>query len=298
MAYQRYDGVHNGAIQNFVDKKFPTCPFCGESPHWLLDCHNGNIITAICMCEKCNGKLYLENRGFHMENVVQVVDVGDKNVNNLALNASYNIQVLQSIADKNKVCNTTATEGAISTGSTSTATNSSKTLKNVLTFAGFVLIALALIWLIASIPSWINSKSNSIQNGVVYIGETVKNSNGINFTVVSVENTQDIGYNERTENNYMIITIRISNNGSETWKQNPNNCILIKNGTTFEYNSNTYLLENGMSSFDEINPGITKTLRILFETPTKSTEEEYSVKLKGYSMFKDDSVTILLKNRV
>jgi len=41
-----------------------------------------------------------------------------------------------------------------------------------------------------------------------------------------------------------------------------------------------------------------KTMHIFFETPTKLTEEEYSVKLQDYSMFKDDSVAILLKNRI
>lgn len=142
-----------------------------------------------------------------------------------------------------------------------------------------------------------DNNANSNSNKTVYIGETVKNKKGVEFTVVSVQNTQKIGYSGTTENNFIVVTVRISNNGSETWEQNPINCKLIKDGASYDYSTKTYLLDNNMSSMTEINPGITKTMSIAFETPTKSTEESYSIKLSGYSLWTDDSVTILLKER-
>ena len=110
------------------------------------------------------------------------------------------------------------------------------------------------------------------------------------------KHTQKIGYTA-TENNFIIVTIKISNNGKESWEQNPNNCVLILDGAEYEYSSATYSLDNSMSSFNEINPGITKTMSIVFETPSKSSENSYSIKLSGYSLWTDDSVTIILKER-
>ena len=168
-----------------------------------------------------------------------------------------------------------------------------------------VIVVLAVIGSIFSGTSDNNDKGNS-NNGnssestdktdkTVYIGETVKNKSGIEFTVVSVENTQKVGYSTTTENNFIIVTIRISNTSTESFSQNPNNCTLIKDNITYEHNIYTYLLDDGMSVMTEINPGITKTMSILFETPTKSTEENYSIVLSGY--WGTNSVTILLKER-
>ena len=149
-------------------------------------------------------------------------------------------------------------------------------------------------------PEGNGNNGNSSENGdktdnTVYIGETITNKKGIEFTVVSVENTQRVGYSTTTENNFIIVTVRISNTGTESFSQNPNNCTLIKDNIKFEHNIYTYLLDDGMSALTEINPGITKTMSILFETPTKSTEEDYSIVLSGY--WGTNSVTILLKER-
>lgn len=142
-----------------------------------------------------------------------------------------------------------------------------------------------------------NNAFSPAEDKNVYIGETVVNSKDIAFKVVRVQNAKSIGGMAATQNNYIIVTLSISNRSSKTWEQNPNNCTLIKGDATYQYNSNTFLLGDGMSGFDEINPGITKTMSIAFETPTKSTEEEYSIKLSGYSWLVNDSVTIVLKER-
>lgn len=152
--------------------------------------------------------------------------------------------------------------------------------------------------MVGCFPTVVDEKDDT-SNGKtqdVYLGETAINSDGVEFVVQSVNDTQKIGYTA-TENNFIIVTIKISNNGKESWEQNPNNCVLILGDVQYEYSNATYSLDTPMSGFNKINPGITKTMSIAFETPSKSTENSYSIKLHGYSFWTDDSVTIILKER-
>ena len=137
--------------------------------------------------------------------------------------------------------------------------------------------------------------SDNSKNEPVYIGQVTSNSSDVEFVVLSVTDTQTIGYNE-TENNFIIVTVKISNNGSESWSQSPLSCYLHKDDAKYSYSSATYSLENSMSSMYEINPGITKTMSIAFETPTKSTEDTYSITLSDHSGSSGKTVTIILKN--
>ena len=158
-----------------------------------------------------------------------------------------------------------------------------------------ILVIVICLGMVGCFPTGTDEKGDT-NNGDVYLGETAVNSDGVEFVVQSVKDTQKIGYTT-TENNFIIVTIKISNNGKESWEQNPNNCVLILDGAEYEYSSATYSLDNSMSGFTEINPGITKTMSIAFETPSKSSENSYSIKLSGYSFWSDDSVTIILKER-
>ena len=98
MAFRRYDGFVGSAPQKKMDNGLPKCPFCGEHPHWLLDLQSGFTATMTCMCEKCGGKLYSENHGFSFDDNLRIVDVGNKNLNNLPLNSVYHIKSLNTIA--------------------------------------------------------------------------------------------------------------------------------------------------------------------------------------------------------
>ena len=160
-----------------------------------------------------------------------------------------------------------------------------------------ILVIVICLGMVGCVPTGTDEKGDaSGKTQDVYLGETAVNSDGVEFVVQSVKDTQKIGYTT-TENNFIIVTIKISNNGKESWEQNPNNCVLILDGAEYEYSSATYSLDNSMSGFTEINPGITKTMSIAFETPSKSSENSYSIKLSGYSLWSDDSVTIILKER-
>lgn len=164
-------------------------------------------------------------------------------------------------------------------------------MKNKLcTLLSFFLISTFFVIILTSCDSQSSTKT-------VYLGEVATNSKGVEFVVQSVRDTQQIGYYGTTENNFIIVTVKITNKGTESWSQNPNNCVLMLNDAEYEYSSNTFLLDDNMSSSNEINPGLTKTMSIAFETPTKSTENTYSIKLSGYSLWNDDSVTIVLTER-
>lgn len=98
MEFRRYDGIKNSAPQKKIDKELAICPFCGEESNWSLNVQNLTSIRITYRCEKCGGKLYTECKSvFNIDNL-QVVDLGDKNINNLTLNESYNIMSLQYLA--------------------------------------------------------------------------------------------------------------------------------------------------------------------------------------------------------
>ncbi len=133
-----------------------------------------------------------------------------------------------------------------------------------------------------------------------YICDNATNSSDIVFKVNSVQNTQFVGsgiLSESTSNNFAIVNISISNNSDKPFSANPNNFNLVLNGKKYNYHSATYYLDNGMSSQDDINPGITKTYRIVFEVPTSTLNDTYTLVCgNNYSLpWKD--IEILLKER-
>lgn len=133
-----------------------------------------------------------------------------------------------------------------------------------------------------------------------YICDNATNSSDIVFKVNSVQNTQFVGsgiLSETTSNNFAIVNISISNNSDKPFSANPNNFNLVLNGKKYNYHSATYYLDNGMSSQDDINPGITKTYRIVFEVPTSTLNDTYTLVCgNNYSLLWND-VEILLKER-
>ena len=98
MSFRRYNWFFEFQPQKTIDEELPKCPFCGESPNWLLDVKKGVNCNFTCMCEKCQGKLYTEVFGMSMDKNMRIVDLGMKNLNNLSLNAVYHIKSLDTIA--------------------------------------------------------------------------------------------------------------------------------------------------------------------------------------------------------
>lgn len=132
----------------------------------------------------------------------------------------------------------------------------------------------------------------------VTIGDSVSNKAGIVFKVERASDSTIAGegyLTETTDMNFVIVSITITNNSNKEYNANPNNFHLKKGSNEYSHHSATYYYDNGMDAFDGINPGITKTLTIVFETPTRSTDEEYSLVCEGDSWFATDDVTIILK---
>ena len=100
MSFRRYNWFFEFQPQKTIDEELSICPFCGESPNWLLDVKKGINCNFTCMCEKCQGKLYTEVFGMSMDKNLRIVDIGTKNLNNLSLNAVYHVKSLDTIARK------------------------------------------------------------------------------------------------------------------------------------------------------------------------------------------------------
>ena len=132
----------------------------------------------------------------------------------------------------------------------------------------------------------------------VTIGDSVSNKAGIVFKVESASDSTIAGdgyFTKTTDMNFVIVSITITNNSNKEYNANPNNFHLKKGSNEYSHHSATYYYDNGMDAFDGINPGITKTLTIVFETPTRSADEEYSLVCEGDSWFATDDITIILK---
>ena len=96
MSFKRYDGYIGSVPQKKIDEGLPLCPFCGEKPNWLIEFKNSfSSSDAICMCEKCNGKVFMKNKDYSFEDNLHIVDVGSKNLNSLKLNDCYHINTLK-----------------------------------------------------------------------------------------------------------------------------------------------------------------------------------------------------------
>lgn len=169
-------------------------------------------------------------------------------------------------------------------------------MKKPVSFFVFLAGAFIIIVLLA-LPSFLmrsckQNASSSENKQEVYIGETVINSNNVEFTVLEVKNTKKIGFSS-TGGNFIAILIKIYNGGEKSWSQNPSNCTLLLNKSKFDYSTATYELSDSMSGLDDINPGISRTVSIVFETPTTTKNDRYILQLKGFSLI-DDGVKIVL----
>ena len=142
-----------------------------------------------------------------------------------------------------------------------------------------------------------NNESDAV-GASVKINEVVSNKDGVEFCVTNVENVKSIddGYSEMTtDNNFIVVTIKIVNNSNEPYNVNAGRFILICDGAEYEYEADAVLKVDNAMWMDEINPGITKEYKVVYETPTTSVESEYKLKIKPVGFSEKDSVYITLK---
>ena len=154
-----------------------------------------------------------------------------------------------------------------------------------------VIVAVAIIIAIVAL----STGDSSIPTG--NIGDSVVNSDGVTFKVDKVENTKKLGddyFNDKTSNNFVLITLTVTNTSKKT-KTIYGSCIDLYNeaGTKLECFS-TIVIDYII--VEDLNPGISKTFQVAFETSTKTTDETYIAKI-GYSYLtsNSDRVNITLK---
>ncbi len=141
-----------------------------------------------------------------------------------------------------------------------------------------------------------STTSNSGNSKTCYLNETITNKDSVSFKVNSVLDTQEIGdgyFVETTDANYVVINMTISNNGDEAYSINPYNFVLKKGDKEYEYSSDSWDLEDSISLADDINPGISKTVQIAFETPEENAVAKYTLSCGTYE-FLTSSVFINL----
>lgn len=140
---------------------------------------------------------------------------------------------------------------------------------------------------------------NSNSNVSNYIGEYVV-SGDLQFKVLNVQNTKQIlgSYGsvlKETENNYVIITMQIKNLGNSENTIYDDNFNLKNNNNSYEVNYDGIYLDNGFWLSEKIGAGLTKTIKLLYETPTRTDSNIYILYVDD-GLFSTQRKIILRKN--
>ena len=113
----------------------------------------------------------------------------------------------------------------------------------------------------------------------VSIGQSVSDKDGVSFCVTSVEDTSSLGENCTTDNNFVVLTVKIDNEGQDTYDVNSLRFKLILDGKEYEYYAESILWVENAMFMDTINPGISNEYKIVYETPFAHTEKDSKLKI-------------------
>ena len=138
------------------------------------------------------------------------------------------------------------------------------------------------------------------QSSDVFIGDEAIDKDGVVFCVTDVYNTNSLGegYSKvSTDNNYIVVSVKIINNGKEPYDVNSLRFALVSGDEEYENTDNAlFSLDNAMF-MDTINPSLSKEYVLVYETSKSTEEAEYKLKIKSNAFSKYDNVYISLKNR-
>ena len=139
------------------------------------------------------------------------------------------------------------------------------------------------------------------QSDNIFIGDVTTDDSGVEFKVESVENVKKVGsgfYEITTENNFVVVQLSITNNNNEPYTLNALNFLLTSNGNEYTHDNRVLLLNDDKYLYlGELNPGLSETYAIVYETPTDTNTEEYKLKIKENSLRKYDNRYITLKTK-
>ncbi len=139
-------------------------------------------------------------------------------------------------------------------------------------------------------------KKGGSQTDTNYIGDTVVSSS-VEFKVTNVDDTNSVGsgfLNETTALNFIVIELNIINKNNSEISLNSSNFKLKRGSSTYEPHSSGAYLDNGFWLILNVGSGIEKTITLVFETPTRSTSEDYILSISGSTF--GSSKDILLKS--
>ena len=149
----------------------------------------------------------------------------------------------------------------------------------------------------ASIRPFVDEKK-ALESSNSMIGDSVADKDGVVFCVTDIDNTNSLGngYTRiKTDNNFVVVTIKITNSSDEPYDVNPLNFSLIEGDKEYEHNNEAlFSLENVMF-LDTINPSLSNEYIIVYETPTTTEQCGYKLKIKNNYFKKTDNTYITLK---
>ena len=105
---------------------------------------------------------------------------------------------------------------------------------------------------------------------------------GLNITVDSVEDKSTIGsgFTETTtSDNFIVISLTIENTGDEAWDVNVTAFELVADDKEYSCSDEALLAVDDHMYLDNLNPGISKSYKLVYETPFQHTDKECKLKV-------------------
>ena len=102
--------------------------------------------------------------------------------------------------------------------------------------------------------------------------------NDLEYTVLSVYNTTVIDSffeDGKTDNNFIVITLKIKNNSSSEKSIWSSNFYYYRGNSKYEVHDSGLYLDGGFWLSDSIGSGITKTIKIVYEIPSESQSTDF-----------------------
>lgn len=134
----------------------------------------------------------------------------------------------------------------------------------------------------ASAPIKQEQKQEVKKPAKVYgVGDALKVGD-VTFKVNEIKSAQQVGnefLNKKTDQQFYMINISVTNNGKETIQTDESFFKLKGSGSTFEADSDATIYSNddGEFIYQDVNPGITSTGWVVFEVPADKKEFKLNV---------------------
>lgn len=176
----------------------------------------------------------------------------------------------------------------------------SKWNKVALIIIGLTLLIVGGYRLYMALEGEAKRENENAKESAAFLGDTVTNVDGVEFCVTSVIDTQTVGsgYSEvTTENNFIVVSIKIINNSNKPYDVNSLRFLLTENGNEYEYCGDALFAFDNQMYMDTINPSLSEEYTIVYEVPYISTEKEWQMKIL-HNLYSDrDFVYINLREK-